>query len=140
MPEPTIRECHWLITHLGHPAWFQRAALIGDFAPGRVPIVNYASTLEGAEMGPELERPVCGTCSAVPMTDELDIVERTTRRSDFLAHYRKQGRWPPPSDPDSCWYCNSPGQMFHFSRLAYASQDSEKVRLCDACDAKVGAA
>jgi len=106
--ELTTGEWPWVVMHGEHPAWYQRSLIVGDFAPGRIPASNYAVSLDGDIFGPD-ERPFCGTCLAEPLTDELDVMERSTGNSSFLSLYRNPNHrlpWPPPTNPATCWYCN----------------------------------
>lgn len=98
----------WLVTHKGHRAWAQRAFMIGDFAPGRKATAWYVVDVEGRSADP-LEPPRCETCGEWPPVEELNVVEVATGIKDFLARTRTVGRWPRPTDPATCWWCNCPG-------------------------------
>jgi len=97
----------WTIEHHGHFAWFQRSLMIGDFAPRRVPIGNYIVRPDGRCDDPA-QVPVCETCGEVPKTDDLIAIETATGDSNFLEPYRRGfKKWPRPTDPNTCWLCNS---------------------------------
>ena len=121
---PTIFSCPWGVLHLGHVAWYQRAALVGDFRPGLQPRPEYV--VYSDERVPDLrEPPRCMGCGRVPRTEDLVLVERATRRADFLDIYRRGRRlWPAPTNPATCAWCNAPG------RLAIDGD----VKLCPACE------
>ena len=102
-----LDECPWEIEHDGHHAWFQRALLVGDFAPGRVPSPRFVGYPNG-HAHPDVP-PTCSTCGAVPETRDLVAVEIETDDSFFLAAFREGlKKWPKPTDPNTCWWCNSP--------------------------------
>jgi hypothetical protein len=101
-------EWPFVIMHNGHEAWYQRALLMGDFAPGLKPLPNYVITLTGEPVDP-YSTPKCGTCKGSPATDDLLPVERATGRSNFLEAFRsgqipweKAGR----TKAETCFYCN----------------------------------
>lgn len=98
----------WLVTHNGHRAWWQRAFMIGDFAPGRTPASWYVVDDEGRSADPSVP-PTCETCGVVPKVEELDVMETATGIKNFLARSRTINRWPRPTDPATCWWCNCPG-------------------------------
>lgn len=102
---PDQGEWWWAVEHRGHPAFYLRALLPGDFAPGRLPLPRHVRTLTGEED----DDPVCGTCAETPVAEDLDIVERATGRRGFLTEQRAQRQpWPKPTDPASCWLCSDP--------------------------------
>lgn len=108
MPEPKVGEWPWLLQHNGHPAWYQRSLLIGDFAPGRRPIANYVLMLSG-QLPEPYAHPVCGTCGVEPKSEDMLVVERATGDSSFFASFRSEERsWSRPTNSDTCWYCNGP--------------------------------
>lgn len=123
-------ECIWRIEHLGHLAWYQRALVAGDFAPGRVPISEYIVDEFGRSANP-LSTPKCLTCGVVPGVDDLQSEEVTTKRRGQLHRYRLlMGNpvrlpWPEPTDPTTCFWCNSPT----------APVVTVGVRLCVGCAA-----
>lgn len=121
---PSIYDAPWRVLHEGHLAWYQRAALVGDFAPGRPPRPEYVIYSDDRCADPGGEPPVCEGCGQVPKTDDLLLVERLTGACDFLEPFRR-GRfpWPPGTDPKTCAWCNVAGLKL---RPGY-------VRLCDGC-------
>lgn len=117
-----LTECPWEVEHNGHFAWFQRSLLIGDFAPGLVPVPWFVVYPDGLAADPRID-PTCVTCGEVPETNELIVIERATGDSHFLAPCRAGlKKWSKPTDPKTCWWCNSP-------RVAAASTPP----LCEAC-------
>jgi len=117
-----IDECPWELEHNGHFAWYQRALLIGDFAPGLTPIPDFVVLSRGRSANPDAP-PVCETCRVVPDVKELIAIERATGESHYLAPFRKGlTKWPKPTASTSCWWCNSP-------RVAAASSPP----LCEQC-------
>jgi len=119
-----LTECPWEVEHNGHHAWFQRALLIGDFAPGLVPVPWFVVYADGRAASP-LDPPKCATCAAVPATNELIVIEIATGDSHFLAPTRSGlKKWPKPTDPKTCWWCNSP-------RVGAASSPA----ICEGCAA-----
>lgn len=101
-------ELWWAVEHRGHPAFYLRALMPGDFAPGQAgPLTRHASDLEGVPMAHVL----CETCGARPDPADLEPIERATGDRGHLARLR-QGldRWPPPTDPASCYLCSDPGR------------------------------
>lgn len=98
----------WTIEHNGHFAWFQRALMIGDLAPGLEPRGDFVVYADDRCADPELA-PRCATCGEVPATNELVAIETATGDSHFLAPFRQGLRkWPKPTPRDSCWWCNTP--------------------------------
>lgn len=109
--EISTGEWPWLITHLGHDAWYQRALLTGDFAPGKAPVSNYALTLDGALPDPEAPM-TCGTCGQTPSASDLNATDRATGKAEFLAAFRGgQARWLKGTDPATCAYCNDSARL-----------------------------
>lgn len=98
----------WHVFHGPHLAWRQRAVMVGDFAPGRLPSAWYVVDAEGRSADP-VSVPTCETCGAVPKVESLTVVEVATGERSFLARVRDMGRWPRPTDPATCWWCNCPG-------------------------------
>ena len=95
----------WAVEHQGHPAFYLRALLAGDFAPGRAPAPRHAATLDGDQYREGIIV-TCGSCGLAPETVDLEPVERATGDHGFLTTFR-DGRapWPRPTDPASCWLC-----------------------------------
>lgn len=94
----------WAIEHQGHPAFFARALMPGDFAPGRGPLPRHLAGLDGAAVAEAR----CGLCDEVPAPGDLEAIERNTGNRGFLAPYRTgRVRWPAATDPASCWQCSS---------------------------------
>ena len=118
----------WAVEHLGHPAFYLRALLPGDFAPGRGPAPRH--TLIASGQAAEGRSVVCDTCGVEPRPEDLEPIERTTGHLGHLAAYRA-GRvsWPRATDPASCWLCSSPAQR------AYLIVETSvgKVRACEGC-------
>jgi hypothetical protein len=106
MAEPDLAEWPWEIRHGGHVAWYQRALMPGDFAPGQKPVSNYVVQVDG-EL-PEPHKPLkCGVCGKVPKVQDLTPVDRMTGNDHFLREFRvSREKWPPPTDPETCWNCN----------------------------------
>jgi hypothetical protein len=141
MAEPSKADWPWLILHNDHPAWYQRALLPGDFAPGRMPMPNYILTLTGEI--PKLGQVRCGTCKKKPAVEDLEPVERTTGQTGFLDRYRYGRRpvpWPEGLNPTNCWNCNNP--MGNDSKeidcdatllRKVKEQKGYKVRVCKGC-------
>lgn len=134
MAEPSTGDYHWLIVHHTvaapwHPAWYQRAVMLGDFESGRRPLPNYVLRLDGTTPAPT-ETPSCGTCGAEPETDELNVVERATGKSNFLAPLR-DGTVPwdrvGHTRPETCYVCNSEGEQVPGVHIA----------LCRPCEANL---
>jgi hypothetical protein len=113
MSEPNVLDgLPWEVRHIvdgaEHVAWYQRAALVGDFRPGVEPLAAYAVDGEGLAMDPTAP-PRCVTCGEVPNTDALDVVNRDNGHRGYLNRYRREEKpapWPEPTDPGSCWWCN----------------------------------
>ncbi len=117
----------WAIEHMGHPAFYLRALLPGDFAPGRSPAARHVLHLDGAR---DAATPVCGTCDKTPSVDELEPVERSTGDRGFLDAFRSgRAKWPRPTDPATCWECSD-------RRVRIAAQvtvDGRAVGMCAGC-------
>ncbi len=124
----------WLVLHRvdgrEHPAWYQRALLPGDFRPGSRPLPNYVLTLTGESPDPS-ETPTCGTCGLEPRVEDLEIVERTSGRRDFLLPFRDVRHpahisWDRAGKtlPQTCYVCNCFGKL---SQVGY-------ILLCEACE------
>ncbi len=119
----------WAVEHEGHPAFYLRALLAGDFAPGRHPAPRHALGLDGGR--PDQAAPLrCGTCGEVPRPEDLEPVERTTGDRGHLGEYRaRRVPWPRPTDPGSCWLCSDAARRTTSERETPAG----RVRLCDGC-------
>lgn len=98
----------WHILHSGHLAWRQRSVMVGDFAPGRPLASWYIVDAEGRAADP-LAVPTCETCGVVPPAETLEVVEVATGQRGVLAKSRLFNRWPRPTDPNTCFWCNCPG-------------------------------
>lgn len=139
---PDRRIWWWAIEHLGHPAYYLRTLLPGDFAPDqRGPLSRHACGLSGRL---ELVDPVrCGTCGQVPAVGDLEAIERKTGRADFLAARRRgHAPWGPPTDPDSCWLCSDrqrralivvPAAGVIRSQCVVPAEPGAILRLCLGC-------
>ncbi len=123
--QPVSSDAPWLVAHLGHFAWFQRAVLAGDFRPDLRPRSEYVIRIDGRSEDPSGVEPICSTCGLVPENDDLELFERATGTCGFLEPYRS-GRlpWPPPTREDSCSWCNTP-------RLELAVE--APIKLCFSC-------
>ncbi len=107
---PDTGAAWWAVEHQGHPAFYLRALMAGDFAPSRLPLPRHILTLKGEPVA--VDGPcVCGTCGKVPASADLDVIERPTGRRGFLDVFRAGSprgmAWPPATDPASCWLCSS---------------------------------
>ena len=133
MVEPSAGDYPWLILHKGHPAWYQRALMAGDFSPGTQPQPNYVLTLEGTQPEPYAV-PICGTCGVEPKVEQLEPLERETGRRDWLDRFRLSPTHPDHvpwnrggrTDPRTCYVCNTPRERIS-RRGAY-------VLICDRCE------
>jgi hypothetical protein len=109
---PMSGECWWVILHRGrdgelHHAWYQRALIKGDFKPGLAPRGDYIVDADGRAADP-MVTPLCLTCHTIPDVDDLEPFERATGDDGFLIDFRLGRRpWPKPTDPLTCWHCNS---------------------------------
>jgi hypothetical protein len=121
MAVPDQYEWPWLIQHHRndgqiHDAWYQRALICGDFAPGRRGVLaTYIATLDGRIPGPN-EALRCGTCNQRLQADDVDAVERITGETGFLRTFRLGRRpWPlTESREQNCYHCNreiKPGEQ-----------------------------
>ena len=119
----------WAVEHRGHPAFYLRALLAGDFAPGRAPVARHAASLDGAQY--REGRPVtCGTCETDPDVDDLEPIERATGTRGFLAVFRSGERpWPKATDPSTCWLCGCPPRQAY---LVVETPGGES-RSCEKC-------
>jgi hypothetical protein len=97
----------WAVEHRGHPAFYLRALMSGDFAPGQAgPLARHAFGLDGRQ----LEVTMCQTCLAVDLDPaDLQPIERRTHARGFLDVFRARSeRWKRPTDPNTCWLCSNP--------------------------------
>ena len=108
-PAPRPQEGIWTVKHHGHLAWYQRALVPGDFAPGLRPVADYVVEDDDGKAAAWYAEPVCRTCKKVaPRTEELDVLDDAGRRP--LARFRTgAARWPKPTAPGSCIWCQTPG-------------------------------
>jgi len=116
----------WAVEHAGHPAFYLRALMPGDFAPGQVgPLARHVHGLDGRQ----LDVVQCGTCKVLePIPQLLAPIERRTHARGFLDGYRNgAGRWPSPTSPATCWLCSNP-------RVA-ADHEVSGRSVCAACAA-----
>jgi hypothetical protein len=141
-PIPEPNDWCWAIEHEGHLAWYQRALMRGDFAPGSKPLPNYVLQLDGTLPDPE-KPPKCGTCGKVPSVQELVPVDRHTGTRSVLTPFRLGlAEWPPPTDPETCYVCNCPEyvadgevtlQDFARSLPGSKSGSKKKITVCSQC-------
>lgn len=99
-------ELWWAVEHRGHPAFYLRALMAGDFGPGQAgPLPRHTHGLDGSQ----LEEVRCPTCGEVPNPNDLAPIERRTHVRGFLDALRNGlARWPRPTSPASCWLCSNP--------------------------------
>jgi len=122
----------WAVEHIGHPAFYLRTLMPGDFAPGRLPLARHVADLEGGEDAD----PVCGTCGHVPaLSGALEIIERRTGARGFLEPYRASGKWPAATPADTCWLCCDRSSPPTIAREGPAGRE---IKLCAACAPLVG--
>jgi hypothetical protein len=109
--KPDEGEFWWAVEHNGHPAFYLRALLAGDFAPGRKPSQRHVCGLDGEF---PVESVVCGTCGKIPKSEDLEVFERRTGKSGFLNGFRRgKARWPNGTESWSCWLCSSQHEQPH---------------------------
>jgi len=140
--QPSVGEWPWLIEHDGHIAWYQRALMRGDFSPGNRPLPNYVLQLDGKLADPD-KVPKCGMCKKIPMTDELIPVDRSNGARSVLTPFRiGLAEWPPATDPETCYVCNTPDspadqeldlQDLAFTLLGNRGSSSKKIAVCTGC-------
>lgn len=126
----------WAVEHLGHPAFYLRALVPGDCAPGRLPLARHILTLDGDEDA----EAICGTCEQTPRAENLEAIERATGQTGFLGQYRAEvdaGRrkWPTPTAPGSCWQCSNPkvrADRDHQPKRKKGGRN--KVKVCPQCE------
>ena len=110
MAEPSTGEYPWVVLHEGHPAWYQWCLMVGDFAPGKKPLPNYVLRLDGVRPSAH-ENLKCGTCGKPVKTEDLDVMERSTKKMGWFDNYRRGKKdWQQASItiPDTCYHCNYP--------------------------------
>jgi hypothetical protein len=114
----------WAVEHRGHPFAFLRSLMLGDFAPGRLPLRRHLRAL-GSPLWPDrsVTPPVC-PCGVPLVSEDLVVIERATGARHFLNLPRLTGRWPKPTDPASCWECC--GSLTPL-------RDIYGVQVCDRC-------
>ena len=118
----------WAVEHEGHPAFYLRALLAGDFAPERAPAPRHAATLDGVQHR-EGVVVTCGTCGQAPEVKDLEPVERSTGDRGFLTAFRTgRLRWPRPTDPATCWLCGDRTQ-----KTEAAETPGGRARTCARC-------
>ena len=127
-PEPPGLEWWWLVLHADHPAFYLRALMPGDFAPGRLPAPRHVRLLERPETGlPEEVR--CGTCGEIPRAEDLEPVERQTGARGFLDAFRRGlAKWPQATRSESCWMCSG-----HAPATEQASARGTDITVCAGC-------
>jgi len=126
-PPPGL-EWWWLAEHLGHPAFYLRTLMPGDFAPGRLPAPRHVRLLVRGEGLPT--EATCGTCGEIPRSEDLDVSERSTGSRGFLAAFRSgRAKWPSPTRDESCWMCSGLAAATEQARL----RDTD-IRVCAGCD------
>ena len=138
---PAIGDWQWMIEHLGHVAWYQRALMRGDFSPGHRPLPNYVLQLDGRLADPD-KTPKCGTCKKMPTVDELVPVDRSNGARAVLTPFRiGLEEWPPATDPETCYVCNTPDSVADqeidlqdlSTSLGAKSSSSKKIIVCAGC-------
>lgn len=119
----------WAVEHLGHPAFYLRALMPGDFRPGQAgPLPRHTYGLDGKQL--KVVR--CETCHEAPRPEDLAPIERKTHGRGFLDAVRNGGgRWPPPTKATSCWNCSN----VH----APADREVDGHLVCAACAAHLKA-
>lgn len=119
----------WAVEHQGHPAFYLRTFMSGDFRPGLLPRPRHIMTLEGRCAQPGVPR--CGTCDQVPRAADLVVFERVTGVGNFLEVHRTGAQpWPPATDPRSCWLCSDPRKP---ANNVVKGPAGGLVRVCDGC-------
>lgn len=122
----------WAVEHQGHPAFFLRTLMPGDFGPGRLPLSRHVRSLEGEEDA----APDCGTCGETPEAADLEIIERRTGAQGFLDQYRSgRARWPTATPPGTCWLCCDRTAPAVVTKPGPGGRD---VALCAGCAHLVG--
>lgn len=133
---PDVAIWWWSVTHLGHPAFYLRALMPGDFAPGHRPLARHAVALDGSR--PE-EPLVCGTCELAPEPEDLEPIERVTGHGGFLDEFRG-GRtpWRAATDATSCWLCSTKREAASQSVVLESGDEVLMCRRCAAHQARGG--
>lgn len=119
----------WAVEHRGHPAFYLRTFMSGDFRPGHLPRPRHIMTLEGRCAQPGTPR--CGTCDSVPESKDLEVFERVSGAGGFLNAPRSgQAPWPPATHPKSCWLCSNAKLP---ARRVVKGPAGGRVHVCDGC-------
>lgn len=119
----------WAIEHKGHPAFYLRNLLPGDFAPGREVAPRHVLYPSGAA-AVEGERVACATCGENPSPEDLVPIERSSWMVvDFTPFRTGEKNWPPPTDPASCWLCCGPPR-FATIRVKTPGGESHACKRC----------
>jgi len=101
VPAEPGQEWWWAAWHGSHIAFYLRTFMIGDFAPGQRPLDRHTMADPRYCRG-------CAGRDPVPV-EELRVVERLSGMANFLDDFRAGRKpWPPPTNPDTCWYCSNP--------------------------------
>ncbi len=121
----------WAVEHRGHPAFYLRTLMPGDFAPGRLPASRHVLQLDGTRAAQDRSA-TCGSCGELPAAADLEPIERATGDRGHLQP-RRDGRapWPRATDPASCWLCCAPPRFV----TRDAEVDGVAVRVCAGCGA-----
>ena len=94
----------WAVEHEGHPAFYLRSLMAGDFAPGETPDERHILKLDGKN--PPATNLKCGTCNKKVAGEDLVPIERATGNRRALDVFRtRRHRWPKRSDRAGCWLC-----------------------------------
>lgn len=108
---PSTSPCWWAIEHQGHPAFYLRSLMPGDFGPfGLGPLARHTYDLLGIQV--EVFPVPCFTCGASPLdATRLVPIERVTglrgRELFFAKYVFGLQPWPGPTDMSTCWNCCS---------------------------------
>lgn len=126
-PPPGL-EWWWEVQHLGHPAFYLRTLMPGDFAPGRLPAPRHVRLLVRPAEGLPTEV-TCGTCGEVPRSEDLEPIERSTGQRGFLGEFRNgRAKWPRQTREASCWMCSGQAPAESPARLR-----GTEVFVCAGC-------
>lgn len=140
---PDIGEWWWAVEHSGHPCFYLRALVPADFAPGFLPVPRHVRPLQRPETGLP-DAVLCATCGEVPLSEELEPVERKTglrgHTADgptFLSIYRSGRRpWPKtPTPGGTCWLCSSRTDP----PTGEATLRGDRVSVCKRCESHLAA-
>lgn len=105
--ETVTMEWWWIVEHYGHPAFYMRTLMPGDFAPGRLPDPRHVRPLVRPDEGLPTEVR-CGTCNEIPRAEDLELIERSTGARGFLDAFRSgKAKWPAPTLSTTCWLCSN---------------------------------